>query len=131
MSGSTSSGRAPNCEIDVMGHVRTHAPQQIAPAATLKVARSNATSGREEARCVAESTSWRSHSRHPRLRLRTYASEPVAVMAPKVAEIPEGIGPPRPGSGMGGLAEAVFVIAIEPAMRVSAVSNLVKALKHR
>jgi hypothetical protein len=53
---------------------------------------------------VAESTSWRSHWRHPRLHLRTYASEPVAVTAPMVAEIPEGIGPPRPGSGMGGLA---------------------------
>jgi hypothetical protein len=48
-----------------------------------------------------------------------------------VAEIPEGIGPPRPGSGMGGLAEALFVIAIEPAMRDSAVGNVVKALKHR
>jgi hypothetical protein len=47
-----------------------------------------------------------------------------------VAEIPKGIGPPRPGSGMGGLAEAVFVIAIEPAMRVSAVSNVVKVFNH-
>jgi hypothetical protein len=47
-----------------------------------------------------------------------------------VAEIPEGIWPPRPGSGMGGLAEAVFVIAIESAMRVSAVSNVVKVLNH-
>jgi hypothetical protein len=47
-----------------------------------------------------------------------------------VAEIPEGIGPPRPGSGMGGLAEALFVTASEPAMRLSAVSNVVKVLKH-
>jgi hypothetical protein len=54
----------------------------------------------------------------------------MAVLAPMVAEIPEGIGPPRPGSGMGGLAEAVFVIAIEPAMRASAVSNVVKVLNH-
>jgi len=51
-------------------------------------------------------------------------------MARMVAEIPEGIGPPRPGSGMGGLAEAVFVSASEPAMRVSAVSNVIKVLNH-
>jgi hypothetical protein len=47
-----------------------------------------------------------------------------------VAEIPEEIGPPRPGSGMGGLTEAVFVIAIEPAMGVSAVNHVVKVLNH-
>jgi hypothetical protein len=47
-----------------------------------------------------------------------------------VAEIPEGIGPPRPASGMGGLAEASFVIAIEPATRDGAVGHVVKALKH-
>jgi hypothetical protein len=61
-----------------------------------------------------------------------------------VAEIPEGIGPPRPGSGMGGLTEAafviaiepalsvsaVFVIAIEPALGVSAVNHVVKVLNH-
>jgi hypothetical protein len=48
-----------------------------------------------------------------------------------VAEIPEEIGPPRPASGMGGLAEALFVIAIEPAMRDSAVGDVFKTLKHR
>jgi hypothetical protein len=31
MSGSTSNGPWPNCEIDVMGQQRTTAPQQIAP----------------------------------------------------------------------------------------------------
>jgi hypothetical protein len=31
---------------------------------------------------------------------------------------------------MGGLTEALLVIAIEPAMRVSAVGNVVEALKH-
>jgi hypothetical protein len=31
---------------------------------------------------------------------------------------------------MGGLAEAVFVIAIEPAMRDSAANHVVKVLKH-
>jgi hypothetical protein len=31
---------------------------------------------------------------------------------------------------MGGLAEAVFVIAIEPTMRVSAVSNVVRVHNH-
>jgi hypothetical protein len=62
---------------------------------------------------------------YPRLRLRTRG-----LNAPMVAEIPEGIGPPRPGSGMGGLAEALFVIASEPATRLSAVSNVVKVLKH-
>jgi hypothetical protein len=99
----------------------------------------------------ARSTSCRSHWRHPRLRLRTRGRN-----GPMVAEIPEGIGPPRPGSGMGGLAEALFVIAIEPVMapsisgiceapgaylvdtrhahvdymRVSAVSSVVKVLQH-
>jgi hypothetical protein len=47
-----------------------------------------------------------------------------------VAEIPEEIGPPRPGSGMGGLAEALFVIAIEPAMRARAAGFVVKAHNH-
>jgi hypothetical protein len=49
-----------------------------------------------------------------------------------MAEIPEGIGPPQPGSGMGGLTEAVFVSvrAVEPALIVSAVNHVVKVPNH-